>query len=244
MNLLPVQSKHSKAPGDDPAMAAARRAFLDRGYYAPLREALSALAVSHTGPAPRLLDAGCGEGYYTAGVYRALTDAGKQPQAAGVDISKYILKAAARREKGIEFAVGSSYHLPVADGSVELLLNCFSPLALEEFQRVLRPGGVFFYVVPGAEHLWEMKEVLYDQPYPNEERETPYDGFSYERVEQVDTVLHLDRPADIQNLFAMTPYAWKTPRAGRERLAALETLTVRASFRIHVFRRTASGGAG
>ena len=60
VNLLPVGQKHSKAPGDDKAMVAARRAFLDGGWYAPLRQALEALAVEWTGSAPAVLDAGCG----------------------------------------------------------------------------------------------------------------------------------------------------------------------------------------
>ena len=116
-NLLPVNRKHSKAPGDDKAMATARSVFLGKGYYAPLREALCALAVSMTGEAPTVLDAGCGEGYYTDGIYRALQDAGKAPQMAGTDISKFILRRAAKREKDIEFAVASSYRLPMAAGS-------------------------------------------------------------------------------------------------------------------------------
>ena len=78
---------------------------------------------------------------------------------AGIDISKFILRLAAKREKRVEFAVASSYHLPVADASIDLLLNCFSPLALDEFRRVLRPGGAFLYVVPSAMHLWEIKKV-------------------------------------------------------------------------------------
>ena len=97
-------------------MAAARSVFLGKGYYAPLREALCALAVSMTGEAPTVLDAGCGEGYYTGGIYRALQEAGKAPQMAGTDISKFILRRAAKREKDIEFAVASSYRLPMAAG--------------------------------------------------------------------------------------------------------------------------------
>ena len=79
---------------------------------------------------------------------------------AGIDISKPILRLAAKREKNVQFAVASSYRLPAADGSVDLLINCFSPLAIEEFRRVLRPEGHFLYVVPSAMHLWEMKQVL------------------------------------------------------------------------------------
>jgi 23S rRNA (guanine745-N1)-methyltransferase len=235
--LLPVNQKHSAAPGDDKGMAAARRDFLSKDYYRPLRDALCALAVSHTGAAPAVLDTGCGEGYYTSGVFHTLLESGKTPRMAGIDISKFILRAAAKREKAVEFAVASSYHLPVADNSVDLLINCFSPLALEEFQRVLKPGGTFLYVVPAAEHLWEMKQVLYETPYRNEEKAVPYEGFSYETIVPIDSVITLSSQADIHALFQMTPYYWNTPQAGMERLAALNTLTTRISFRIHVFQR-------
>lgn len=235
--LLPANRKHSHDPGDDRNMAAARRAFLSRGYYRPLLDALCQLSVSHTGSAPAVLDAGCGEGYYTAGIFESLRRAGKTPAMAGTDISKFILRSAAKRAAGVEFAVASSYRLPLAVGSVELLLDCFSPLAIDEFRRVVRPGGTFLYVVPAAMHLWELKQVLYDTPYPNEEKETPYDGFAYESIVPVECVITLTTREDIQNLFSMTPYCWRTPEAGRKRLESLETLTTRAAFRIHVFRR-------
>ncbi len=156
---------------------------------------------------------------------------------AGIDISKFSLRLAARRERRVEFAVASAYRLPLADGSVDLLLDCFSPLAIDEFRRVLRPGGVFLYVVPAAKHLWEMKEILYDCPYPNEEKETPYEGFTYQEIVPVEDVITLPCRGDIQNLFRMTPYAWKTPKAGVERLSKLDALTVHTAFRVHVFRR-------
>ena len=235
--LLPPNQKHSAAPGDDKGMAAARREFLSKDYYRPLRDALCALSLSHTQEGAALLDTGCGEGYYTAGVYEALRSAGRQPVMAGTDISKFILRHAAKREKQIEFAVASSYRLPVRDESIDLLLNCFSPLALEEFRRVLKPGGTLLYVVPAAKHLWELKEILYQHPYPNEEKETPYEGFAYEAIVPVDAVITLPCQADIHALFQMTPYYWKTPKEGAERLAALDTLTTRIAFRIHVFRK-------
>ena len=236
-HLLPPNQKHSAAPGDDKGMAAARRDFLSKDYYRPLLDVLCREILSRSNDAPVILDTGCGEGYYTAGIHQALVSAGKAPRMAGTDISKFILRHAAKRDKGIEFAVASSYHLPIPDKSVDLLLNCFSPLALEEFLRVLKPGGTFFYVVPAAEHLWELKQVLYDHPYPNEEKETPYEGFQYEAIVPVDAVINLKTQADIHALFQMTPYYWKTPKAGAERLAALESLDCRISFRIHIFKK-------
>ena len=237
VHLLPANQKHAKDPGDDKEMAAARNRFLSGGWYAPLRESLCRLALTYAPAGASVLDAGCGEGYYTAGVRDALLAAGREPRVAGVDISKFSVQKAARRYPGIDFAVASVYHLPAADRSVDLLLNVFSPLAIDEFRRVLGHGGCYLYVVPAARHLWELKEVLYDQPYPNEERETPYQGFAYEQIVPVDYTVHLPSQEDIQALFGMTPYAWKTPRAGKERLAALEALDCRVSFHIHVFRR-------
>ena len=132
-HLLPANRKHSKNPGDDKAMVAARSAFLDRGYYAPLRDALCARAAKECKalPSPALLDSGCGEGYYTAGLYQALTAAGCAPKIAGVDISKFALRRAAKRLPQGEFAVASVYHLPLADESVDALVNVFSPLSAE-----------------------------------------------------------------------------------------------------------------
>ena len=232
VNLLPANQMHSKAPGDDKEMTAARSRFLEGGWYSPLRDKLCQLITETCGPAPCLLDAGCGEGWYTAELAKAV--AARGGRAAGVDLSKPAVKKAAKRCKDAEFAVASVYHLPLADASVDVLVDCFSPLAAGEFRRVLRPEGRFLYVVPGAKHLWELKQVLYDAPYENEEKTETYPGFAHEEVVPVETRMELRETQAILDLFRMTPYYWKTPKAGAERLAALEALTVTASFRIHV----------
>lgn len=235
VHLLPANQKHSKMPGDDKAMVTARADFLKKGYYAPLQRALAEAAVRYAPVNAAALDCGCGEGYYTAALLDALVAAGKAPRMAAVDISKFAVRRAAKQAKGAECAVASVYHLPLADGSCDLLLNCFSPLALDEFRRVLKPGGTLLYVVPGARHLMEMKELLYDAPYENEEKLTPYEGFLYREVLPVDYRAALETQGDIAALFGMTPYAWKTPRAGRERLLRQEKLEVTLSFRVHIF---------
>lgn len=237
VHLLPPNRMHSKAPGDDAGMADARCRFLSGGYYDHLRAALCALAQRYAPPeTAALLDSGCGEGYYTAAVCAALRESGRRLAAAGVDISKFCLRRAARREKGAEFAVASAYHLPVEDGAADLLLNCFSPLALGEFRRVLRPGGVFLYVVPAPDHLWELKKVLYEQPYENSEEAISYEGFDYLDIIPCERTIRVERTA-LADLFRMTPYYWKTPKEGAERLSEVPELAIRANFRIHVFRR-------
>lgn len=236
VNLLPANRRHSKTPGDDKEMAAARARFLEGGWYGPLRVALCGLVERYAPAPPVLLDAGCGEGWYTQALAEAA--AAKGGRTAGVDLSKPSVKRAARRCPAGEFAVGTVYHLPVADASVDVLVDCFSPLAAEEFARVLRPGGTFLYVVPGPRHLWELKAILYEQPYENEEKGEEYPGLRCRDVVPVETVFTLPDRQAVKDLFHMTPYYWKTPKSGAQRLETMNRLTVTGQFRIHVLERT------
>ncbi len=238
-HLLPANQKNSKFPGDDKSMVSARTAFLEGGYYVPLLQALCHIVVQDAQlfPSPVLLDSGCGEGYYTHGLTTALEEAGLNPQVAGVDISKFALKKASKRLPQGEFAVASVYHLPLEDGSVHMLTNIFSPLALEEFARLILPGGYFYYVVPSPRHLWQMKEVLYDAPYENEVHREEYQGFQWQSTTPVRFTATISSSPHIMALFGMTPYAWKTPKEGVERLKLLEALEVEVGFDIHRYQK-------
>lgn len=239
VHLLPANRKHSKDPGDDKAMVAARSAFLDKGYYIPLRDSLCKVVLQHTNnlPAPVVLDSGCGEGWYTAGLFQSLSQAGHTPQIAGVDLSRAALRRAAKRVPEGEFAVASAYHLPVPDASADVLVNIFSPLAVDEFARVLRPGGLFCYAVPSAKHLWEMKQVLYPSPYENPVRREDYSGFAWLDVKEIRYIVDFTGPTDIMALFRMTPYAWKTPGEGVARLEQLDRLRCQIGFDLHLYER-------
>ena len=235
VNLLPANQRHSKAPGDDGSMAAARTRFLDGGWYAPLRDVLCALVEQYAPAGAALLDAGCGEGWYTRALGSVI--ARKGARTAGVDLSKPAVKEAARRCPGAEFTVASVYHLPVADAAADVLVDCFAPLAAAEYARVLRPGGTFLYVVPGPRHLWELKEILYETPYENEEKREEYPGFRYLDVVPVEFRFTLPDRGCIRDLFSMTPYFWRTPPDRAARLETLEHLEVTGQFRVHVMER-------
>lgn len=77
VNLLRTNRSKDKRHGDDKRMVDARTAFLDAGYYAPLRDAIAAAATEYTSGDAGVLDAGCGEGYYTARVLHTLQARGK-----------------------------------------------------------------------------------------------------------------------------------------------------------------------
>ena len=237
-HLLPVQQKHALLPGDDREMVAARRRFLEGGWYDPFCQKLCELSASALSEKenPLIADAGCGEGYYTAAVKDALLKSGIAPRICAFDISKFAVKAAAGQHKGIDFAVASSYAIPLPDACADLVLNIFSPMADREFARILKPGGTLIFAVPSARHLWGLKEILYEKPYENEEKEIEYPGFS--KMDRVPVRARISLPAQAAcDLFAMTPYAWKTGAAGRARLQALDRLETEIGFDFLVFRR-------
>lgn len=232
VNLL-VSNKNGDMSGDDKEMVSSRTRFLEGGYYKPLRDKVSELIKELSPRAEALLDAGCGEGYYTY-AYSEIVQ-----KCAGVDISKAAVRHAAKKCKGAEFAVASVYRLPLEDDSVDVVVNCFSPNAPEQFLRVLKKGGYLFYVVPAPRHLWQLKSILYENPYENEEKTEDYDGFELEGAIPVTTEFTLNSNEDITALFHMTPYTWNTPKDGAERLSAVKELTVTADFRIHIYRKKA-----
>lgn len=230
VNLMP-SSKSFESSGDDKEMVRARTAFLDGGYYSPLREKVAELIKSQLPDSPVILDAGCGEGYYTF-LYSEIF-----PDTYGIDISKSAVRHAAKRCRNASFAIGSVYHMPVLDESCDVIVNCFSPNAPDEFARVLKSGGYLLYVVPAPRHLWELKSVLYDVPYENEEKLENYEGFELIDVVPVTTHFTLDTNEKVMSLFHMTPYTWNTPKESAERLAGLDALEVTADFRIHVYKK-------
>ena len=237
VHLLPANQKSSLHPGDDKEMVNARSLFLSKGYYQCLSTALTELCLSYTEQYPCILDSGCGEGYYTNNIYQGFTDKNRNVSLAGIDISKWAVRLAAKNSTGAEYAVASAFHLPVLSGGIHLLVNCFSPLCLPEFQRVIKKGGYFLYVVPAPKHLWELKSAVYDNPYENEEKIENYKGFTHVEDRVVHESVHLANNQDTKNLFMMTPYAWKTPKDSLAKLDTLESLDVTISFHIHVYKR-------
>lgn len=238
VHLLSSNKMHSKSPGDNAEMVNGRTKFLDSGNYQTLSDELNKTISSLSGKHPQILDAGCGEGYYAARLYESLTKNGKMPNFAGVDISKRAVRHAARRLPRGQFAVASLFDLPLADQSVEICYNVFSPICASEFARVLADDGHFVAVYPAARHLFGLKEILYENPYENEEKTFELDGFEIENRQRVSYEFSLDSNDLIESLFMMTPYYYKTPIEGSKRLAACRNLTTEADFWIITYRRT------
>ena len=223
--------------GDNREMVDARRTFLDTGAYSPLAERIAALVCERARDGDFILDVGSGEGYYTDKIYSALYSSSISATVHGFDVSKEAVKYAARKNRAITYAVASAYRMPIADGSVDIATNVFSPLAIDETARVLRSGGTFIMAIPDECHLMGLKRELYRTPYKNEPADTALPYMRLIKSERVRYEITLDTQEKIYSLFMMTPYAYRTPREARERLLSLSTLTTEVEFIVLVYER-------
>ena len=220
--------------GDNLEMVDSRHAFLDTGAYAPLANTVAMLAEEYISGG-RLLDIGCGEGYYTDIIEKRLL--GRGVSISAFDISRDAVKYAAKRNRRISFAVASAYHMPVADESFDLITNTFSPLATDEIKRALRRGGHFIMAIPGENHLFGLKSATYKTPYKNEVQDSYIEGFELVRTERISYTLTLDSSEKIRSLFMMTPYAYRTRSEDRERVLSLESLVTEVEFVVFVYKK-------
>lgn len=232
VNLLRSNQSSSKRHGDDNLMVLARQEFLDSGAYACLSDAVNDLLAPRLKKDARVLDVGCGEGYYTARLRAVL---GEDARLCGIDISRQALIAAHRRDPALELAVASSAQLPVGPGSMDAVLNIFAPLSAEETHRVLKPGGLLLRAVPLRSHLMGLKRAVYDTPYENPDPEPEFPPFRLVERVHVQEQLTLTEPRQIRNLFSMTPYYYKTSRADQQKLEALEHLETELAFGLFLY---------
>lgn len=231
VNLLPVNQKHSKNPGDPRQQVAARKAFLDRGHYAPIAR-MTAQLLQPYGP-QCILDAGCGEGYYLA----SLKTQFPQAERVGLDISKDAARYAAVRDPAACWLTATAAHMPFANQSFDAILCMFAMTAETEFYRCLRPGGVFLQVLAGEEHLMGLKRLIYPEILKREKQMHPHlPGFILEKSETLRFPFCLTDNGQIQELLAMTPHFWRISREGLNRAESVEILEDTAQVIFNVYR--------
>lgn len=230
VNLLPVQHKNSKQPGDSLEMVQARRAFLERGFYAFLQHALSDL-ISNLKP-DVLVDLGCGEGFYTHAIADKI-----EAQVYGVDISKSAVKYAAKRYPQCHFSVASISQAPFKAASADVLLSVFAPIFEQELVRLAAPNASLVVASPGPWHLKELKDYIYSDVAQHTEINTPT-GFIKAAQQLITEHVKLNF-ADIKNLIMMTPFAWKFRPEHWNALEQKGEHTVTLSFYITQFTKIA-----
>ena len=233
VNLL--KAGHSGS-GDSKAAVRARRDFLEKDYYRPVADALAAVLEERLPRGAFVVDGGCGEGYYSTII------AEKGFNVLGVDISKFAAEAAAKRAgaKRMDnafFTVGSVFELPVPDGAADAVVNVFAPCVESEFERALRSGGILAVVYAGREHLLGLKSAIYDTVKENDGRADMPEKMKLLEERRIRFDITVEGQTDIQNLFSMTPYYWRTSPADSEKLKGLESLTTAVDMIIAVYEK-------
>jgi len=209
LNLLPVQHKKSKEPGDSRAMMRSRRNFLEAEFYLPMAKAIAALIDKNKAESSpmHILDMGCGEGYYSRQL-EAFCENSENLDLHGIDIAKNAIFAAAKKQANALFIVASNKHLPYTDSFFDLLLRVYAPSNDDEVKRILKPEGLLLTVTPGPRHLWQLKEFIYKKVNEHDIAVDLPEGFKEIESQRISYSI---KPAQDNRmaLLQMTPFAWR-----------------------------------
>ena len=232
VNLLPVQFKQSKNPGDNKSMVNARRAFLEKGYYQPLVDCIKALYLQYTNGEGNFIDAGCGEGFYT---HQHKTD---KNHVYGVDIAKEAIKKAAKKYKACQFNVATLSQLPFKNDSAQWIMSIYAPILEQEFTRILENNGYLLTVTPAPKHLYELKSLIYQDAQEHNIAKEPVEHLTLIHQEQLNYTMTLATGSDTVNLLMMTPFAFKATEAVKAQIANTENFQCQAEFLIKLYKKT------
>ncbi len=230
LNLLPVQHKKSKEPGDSREMMRSRRNFLEAGFYQPLAQAIATLIDRRraANSPMHILDMGCGEGYYSRQI-EALCRNPETLDLHGIDIAKNAILAAAKKQPNAHFIVASNKRMPYGDHFFDLIVRIYAPSNDIEIIRLLKSGGLLLTVTPGPRHLWQLREFIYSKVKEHSIEIALPEGFR-----QIDSqrLRYSIRPHQEQRmaLLQMTPFAWRTKGETLSKIQRAKELEIETDF--------------
>ena len=236
VNLLPINSKKSKNPGDNDKMIKARRMFLETGFYRPLANKIVSLIEQtlNNKSNPVIFDLGCGEGYYTDLVSHNLS---KSFDLYALDISKIAVRYASKRCKNVSFCVASAFDIPVADSSIDLLYRIYAPSDKKELDRVIKKGGYLVTVTPGEKHLIELRRIIYNEVLNLSSNLDESESFKKISEEKLEYIMKIDEKQTVGNLLDMTPFGWKIKSDSLDELMKQTVWTICCDFNINIYQK-------
>jgi len=239
LNLLPVQHKKSKEPGDSRAMMRARRNFLEAEHYLPLAKAIANIIDKQRQNESniRILDMGCGEGYYSRQIENHCHNS-DDIDLHGIDIAKNAIFAAAKKQPKARFIVASNKSMPYSDAYFDLILRVYAPSNDAETIRLIKPNGLLLLVTPGPRHLWQLKEFIYKE-VKEHTIEVPLPA-GFEQIES-QSIKYTIQPNQDQRmaLLQMTPFAWRAKGEIQNRIQRAKGLEIETDFIITLAKKVA-----
>ncbi|MGN0521103.1 MAG: putative RNA methyltransferase [Eubacterium sp.] len=219
VNLL-LGSKNGDKTGDSKASARARRLFLSKGYYSCLKNEIQKRLKG------TVLDICCGEGYYDD--YDGVLY--------GFDISKEMVRLASKSKKDNCYFVANLSSIPIESESIDTAIHLFAPFNGREFSRILKKDGVLYSVIPGENHLIEMKRLVYDSAYKNDEKAPASDSLKLVSKEKITDRVNINGE-DLKALFSMTPYFYRTSDEFKARLDTVDFMDLTVEFVILEYKK-------
>lgn len=220
VNLL-LGSKSGDKQGDSKDSARARHEFLAKDYYICLKDAIKSRMKGV------VLDICCGEGYYddyNGDLY-------------GFDISKEMVRLASKSMKNNHYFVANLSSIPLADKSVDTAIHLFAPYNDKEFSRILKDDGILYSVIPGENHLFEMKQIIYDIPYKNDEQAPQTELLHLVSKDKITDNVRINRE-DLKTLFSMTPYFYHTSDTDKQKLDSIDEIELTVEFVILQYKKS------
>ena len=106
------------------------------------------------------LDVGCGTGQL---IEELIKEFGPLIYSAGLDFSNNMAALASAKNLPAKFVLGDAHNLPFSSEEFDFLTCCHSfpyyqnkPLVLQEFFRVLKPGGYLFLINASVNNLYDL----------------------------------------------------------------------------------------
>lgn len=226
INLLLCNKKKSKSPGDDKIMVSARNEFLQKGYFEQLRKKIE-LLVKENCPS-LILDAGCGTGFYTQNLQDEFN-------IISIDISKEAARYTSKNNKKSLVIVSSIFDMPIKDKVVGVILNIFAPKPQAEFARILEKNGIIIEVVPGEDHLKELKEKIFNENNELNQEKFAFNNFDLKKSMRLKYAVTIKETGELIDLLKMTPYFYKGGYGQLKRLQSISNLEVTMDFIINIW---------
>ncbi|MGI6510002.1 MAG: putative RNA methyltransferase [Erysipelotrichaceae bacterium] len=234
VNLILANQKSSANAGDNIDSLNARDRFLNKEYYKPLADCLSSLVNKYLKDGNSFLDAGCGTGYY---LQQLINSCNKDISFLATDISKKGVMMTSRKCQSATCFVGNVFHLPFEAANLDGAMSVFCPYSSEEFARVIKQDGYLFAVTPGKQHLFELKEIVYENPYLNKEEGYKLEQFLLVEQFNVTYIMNLKSNDDILSLWRMMPYYHTSSKEDSSKLEGVEKIDCTADFLVSVYKR-------
>lgn len=241
VNLLISNQKRSKNPGDSKEMVLSRVEFLNRGYYKPISDKINEIITQTLEKSDdnkfTIMDLGCGEGYYLNSSKTYMDEKNIEADFYGMDVSKEAVRYASKINKACVWAVGNNFNIPADDKSIDCLLSVFSPIDINECNRVLKDNGIFIRVLPRTDHLIQLRNIIYPEVHLNN-KIYKADENENEYVNETNVTFDIElNKEEILSLLKMTPHYWKSTQENKEKLEVYDSLVITIDMRIGVFKR-------